>query len=301
MPKSRGNAKRIAFAPRRGTIMQYLLLAVTTVCLSAQQLIQKRYNQKTENPNQFLFLAFTALAATAFFIAASLFRLSFDPAVLPYSLGFAAAYIAATVGLIYALKLGSMAITALVNSYSLLIPTFYGIIFLRESAKVAGIIGITLLLVSLFLLGAKKERATGGVKWLVFLVVAFVGNGMCSTVQKIQQTSMDGAYKNEFMIFALIAAFAVFTGLALARGDMKNNLTPCAGFGSLNGVFNGAVNFLVLILTGLIPNSVLFPCISAGSIVLSLFTALFLFKEKLSAFQIVGYALGLASVILLNI
>ena len=57
----------------------------------------------------------------------------------------------------------------------------------------------------------------------------------------------------------------------------------------------------MLILTGLIPNSVLFPCISAGGIVLSLFTALFLFKEKLSAFQIVGYVLGLASVILLNI
>ena len=281
--------------------MQYLLLAVTTVCLSAQQLIQKRYNQKAENPNQFLFLAFTALAATVFFIAASLFRLSFDPAVLPYSLGFAAAYIAATVGLIYALKLGSMAITALVNSYSLLIPTFYGIIFLRESVKIAGIIGIALLLVSLFLLGAKKERATGGVKWLVFLVVAFVGNGMCSTVQKIQQINMDGAYKSEFMIFALIAAFVVFAGFALARGNVKNNLTPCAGFGSLNGVFNGAVNFLVLILTGLIPNSVLFPCISAGGIVLSLFTALFLFKEKLSAFQIVGYVLGLASVILLNI
>lgn len=141
--------------------MQYLLLAVTTVCLSAQQLIQKRYNQKTENPNQFLFLAFTALAATVFFIAASLFRLSFDPAVLPYSLGFATAYIAATVGLIYALKLGSMAITALVNSYSLLIPTFYGIIFLRESVKVAGIIGIALLLVSLFLLGAKKRTRDG--------------------------------------------------------------------------------------------------------------------------------------------
>lgn len=281
--------------------MQYLLLALTTVCLSAQQLIQKRYNQKTENPNRFLFLAFTALAATVFFIAASLFRLSFDPAVLPYSLGFATAYIAATVGLIYALKLGSMAITALVNSYSLLIPTFYGIIFLRESVKVAGIIGIALLLVSLFLLGAKKERATGGVKWLVFLIVAFVGNGMCSTVQKIQQINMDGAYKSEFMIFALIAAFVVFAGFAFARGNVKNNLPPCAGFGSLNGVFNGAVNFLVLILTGLIPNSVLFPCISAGGIVLSLFTALFLFKEKLSAFQIVGYVLGLASVILLNI
>ena len=281
--------------------MQYLLLALTTVCLSAQQLIQKRYNQKTENPNQFLFLAFTALAATVFFIAASLFRLTFDPAVLPYSLGFATAYIAATVGLIYALKLGSMAITALVNSYSLLIPTFYGIIFLRESVKVAGIIGIALLLVSLFLLGAKKERATGGVKWLVFLVVAFVGNGMCSTVQKIQQINMDGAYKSEFMIFALIAAFVVFAGFAFARGNVKNNLPPCAGFGSLNGVFNGVVNFLVLILTGLIPNSILFPCISAGGIVLSLFTALFLFKEKLSAFQIVGYVLGLASVILLNI
>lgn len=281
--------------------MQYLLLALTTVCLSAQQLIQKRYNQKTENPNRFLFLAFTALAATVFFIVASLFRLSFDPAVLPYSLGFATAYIAATVGIIYALKLGSMAITALVNSYSLLIPTFYGIIFLRESVKVAGIIGIALLLVSLFLLGAKKERATGGVKWLVFLIVAFVGNGMCSTVQKIQQINMDGAYKSEFMIFALIAAFVVFAGFAFARGNVKNNLPPCAGFGSLNGVFNGAVNFLVLILTGLIPNSVLFPCISAGGIVLSLFTALFLFKEKLSAFQIVGYVLGLASVILLNI
>lgn len=279
--------------------MQYFLLVLVAVFLSLQQIIQKQYNIKEKSPDAFLFSALTSITATVFFAAASGFRLSFTAALLPYSAGFAIAYGAACVGLVLSLKYGSLAISSLVISYSLLIPAMYGVIFLKEPLSAFGYVGIFLLLISLFLLNAKKEKFDFSWKWLVFIVIAFIGNGMCSTIQKMQQLKFDGSCKNEFMIIALIFAAVILFAAALAQGGGKRSLP--FKYAVPNGICNGVVNLLVMILTGLIPNAILFPSISAGGIALSCITAIFIFKEKLTKIQAIGYITGILSVVLLNL
>jgi multidrug transporter EmrE-like cation transporter len=61
------------------------------------------------------------------------------------------------------------------------------------------------------------------------------------------------------------------------------------------------VNLLVMILSGLMPVSLMFPIISAGGIVAIFVISLVFYKEKLSRLQIIGYILGTVSVVLLNI
>ncbi len=279
--------------------MQYFLLVLVAVFLSSQQIIQKQYNIKEKSPDAFLFSALTSVTAAVFFAAASGFRLSFTAALLPYSAGFAIAYGAACVGLVLALKYGSLAISSLVISYSLLIPAMYGVIFLKEPLSAFGYAGIVLLLISLFLLNAKNEKFDFSWKWLVFIVIAFIGNGMCSTIQKMQQLKFDGSCKNEFMIIALILAAVIIFAAAFAQGGRKRSLP--FKYAVPNGICNGFVNLLVMILIGLIPNAILFPSISAGGIALSCITAIFIFKEKLTKIQAIGYITGILSVVLLNL
>lgn len=61
------------------------------------------------------------------------------------------------------------------------------------------------------------------------------------------------------------------------------------------------MNYLVMVTSAMLPNAVLFPSISAGGIVLTFVCALTIYKEKLSKTQTVGYVLGIAAVVLLNV
>lgn len=282
--------------------MQYMLLAVVISLITVQNVLQKSYPRVSEKPNVFLFSSLTTVVAMLFFVASSGFKLHFAMEFVPYSIGFGLAFGCAMFGNVLSLKLGSLALTSLVTSYSLLIPTLYGMIFLKEPISVLGYVGIVLLIISIFLLNAKKESVSITLPWVLVVGLTFVTNGMCSTVQKMEQLRFDGGYKNEFMIVALaIAATFLFVLALFQKGDIKKEALISLRIAVPNGLANGIVNLLVMVLTGLIPNAILFPSISAGGIVLSWVLATFVYKEKLSRMQLIGYVIGIASVICLNL
>ena len=70
---------------------------------------------------------------------------------------------------------------------------------------------------------------------------------------------------------------------------------------ALCGVFNGLCNYLVLYLNPRLPASVMFPVISAGSVVLVFVYATLVQHEKFNLRQKIGYALGVVSIVLLNL
>lgn len=76
----------------------------------------------------------------------------FNIGVITYATAFATAYIAATVFALYAVASGSLALTSLIISYSLILPTAYGLIFLNDPVSVKFCVGIVLLIISLFLM-----------------------------------------------------------------------------------------------------------------------------------------------------
>ena len=283
--------------------MSYLYLSIIVCAICLEQLLSKEYNTKAKAVNVPLFTAVSVFCALLFFVANSGGKLSFTAALIPYSLGFAAAFGTASATAIFAIKTGPLSVTALLSSYSLLIPTFYGILFLHDPVRPTLFIGLAALLISLFLINFKKNEALHFEPvWIVYVILAFISNGMCSTIQKMQQIRFDGGYKNEFMILALAVVTAVLWILGLARpGNKGEMLRPCLKYGVIKGFANGFMNYLVMVTSALLPNSVLFPSISAGGIVLTFICALVLYKEKLSVTQYIGYALGTASVVLLNL
>ena len=184
----------------------------------------------------------------------------------------------------------------------MLIPAAYGVFILKDSLSPVAYVGITCLAVSLFLINTKSEKIKFSVKWIVFLLISFIGNGMCSTVQKMQQLKFDGAYKNEFMIIALAidaVIFAVF--LLCTQKNLKFHLKNSIKYAAVSGFANGLANLLVMLLTALLPSAILYPSISGGSVVIMFFVSIFVYREQLTKQQQAGYLIGVLSVVLLNL
>ena len=118
----------------------------------------------------------------------------------------------------------------------------------------------------------------------------------------MQQVRFDGGYKNEFMIIALAITVIVCLIMVLTkeRNIIKQQSALGVALGLLCGVANGAVNLFVMILSGRMPVSLMFPIISAGGIVATFIISTVFYKEKLSRPQLIGFILGTVSVVLLN-
>ena len=284
-------------------MLNAIFLCCAVLGISAQNVIKKFYNGKASGRGVLICGGVSVLSACLFFLFSSSFDLSFNPEILPYAMAFAATYGTAVVATLLAIKWGALSLTSLIISYSLTIPTFYGLLFLDESAGVIFWIGLALLLVSLFLINSKKTEVKITLKWIIAVLLAFLSNGACSTFQNVHQRKFLGEYKNEFMIAAL-AVVALFL-FACALFTEKKDISYCISCGwhlmLLCGIANGAVNLFVMLLATRMNASVMFPIISAGGIILTWVLSRFLYKEKLSLSQNLALVFGISAVVLMNL
>ena len=160
-------------------------------------------------------------------------------------------------------------------------------------------------MISLFLVNKKNDKDKSPVtfKWILFVFLAFLGNGLCSTFQKMQQAKFDGAYKNEFMILSLGIVAAVLFAVALIteKRDIKQSLRHARMIAPVCGIMNGITNMLVMILSGMMAVSLMFPLISAGGIIVTYIVSKFFYKEELTKMQFIGFLIGILSLVFLNI
>lgn len=278
----------------------YLITIILGVAF--QNIFKKPYTNKVGGKGVYWFSATLSLAALLFFVVTSK-GLKFDAGILLYALGFAITYILATVFSVKAISCGSLSLTALITSYSLMLPTFYGLIFLKEPVGVGFIPGIILLMISLVLINAKSNDNKISFKWVIYVFLSFVGNGMCSVFQKMQQVKYEGAYKNELMIISLgmVTIAMIVFALIEERKDIGVFIKGGWHLAVLCGIMNGVVNLFVMILSGRMSVSLMFPLISSGGIIVTYFVSRLVYKETLTKIQFVGFLIGIATVICLNL
>jgi drug/metabolite transporter (DMT)-like permease len=283
-------------------LLNVIFLIVIILGLSGQNVVKKPYTKIVGEGGVYFFSTLLSAAALIFFVVIST-ELKFDTSYIPYSIGFAVAYAMATVFMTMAIANGSLSLTSLFISYSLMIPTFYGIIFLKDDISIGFILGVFLLIISLFLVNKGDEKARFSFKWIICVVLSFVGNGMCTVIQKMQQVASRGAYKNEFMIVALAIVTVVMLVMSLIKERKELKVYAIAGWhwALICGLLNGMVNLFVMILSGRMAVSLMFPLISAGGLVVTYIISRFFYKEKLTKVQFVGFVFGLSAVVFLNI
>ena len=284
--------------------MNFILLVLIIACFSIQNVAKKSYNVRTGG-GVYSFAAGSALAAAVVFFITSGGKLTFTDETFGFAVAFAAAYSISIVASMLAIRWGPLSLSSLIISCSLIIPTLFGIIFLEEPVSIWMVAGILLLLATLVLVNIEKKTSERKVtlRWGVCIFFAFIGNGACSTAQKLQQIASGGLYKNEMMILALCIVIAVMAILATIT-ERKNALSHLkCGFAhfTICGIANGVVNYLVMVLATRMSASVMFPVISAGGVVLAALVAIFIYKEKLQPQQWLGMLFGILAIVLLNL
>ena len=289
--------------------MNALLLILVVLGITAQHVTKKMYSQKQAG-GAYTFSALSALVAMIFFLITSGGSLEFTWAFVPHAIGFSITYSLSIVFSFLAIKEGPLSLTSLITSYSLLIPSIYGLFAWDEPFSALLAVGILILVVSIFLIQfePKAEKSAEEVKrltpkWIVYVSLAFIGGGGCSAFQKDQQLTFNGAYKNEFMIVALFITFMAI--MICAFCFEKKSVFEHAKRGVFTygvcGAANGAVNYIVMVLSLRMHASVMFPIISAGGILMAAILSMTVYREKLSKLQKIGLALGILAIIVLNI
>lgn len=190
----------------------------------------------------------------------------------------------------------------MIISCSLVIPTALGIV-LGEAVTTKKVVGMALLLAAIALVNLKfDEKSKFSLKWFIWVMIAFFTNGLCSASQNLHKVRLGDSYGHEFMIIALtLSAILLFAYVFMTSKGLKAELRVCLPYTLLNGMSNAAMNLLIIVIIGYIPNVVLYPTFSALSMIISFLMGFVLFKERFTKYQYVGYGLGIVSIVLLNL
>ena len=200
-----------------------------------------------------------------------------------------------------------VAIAALASRLSVAIPSVLAFVLYGDSLTPEKIAGLSAALVALFLCTA-PDRNSGELSSKLFHLLpllVFATFGCYFTILKYLQTHyLDGSNYHAYVMSGFLFAFLSSLAIGFAKG-----VIVAAEFRALHvvaGLGLGLVNYLavysllrVLALTGW-ESSQLYPIYSVGVVAVSTVLAFFCFRERLSRQKILGLAVGLVAVALLN-
>ena len=198
-------------------------------------------------------------------------------------------------------------VTSLSSKLSVVIPTLFGVFFLKETLGLMPAIGIVLALIALFLVVGKKDK--GNVRsekttLIVLLpILIFFGTGIGDILMKLTETKnlSDDLTPMVAFIYGISFLFSLLLmGYDLIKGKSKWQWKNAAG-----GIVLGAVNFFstysVYHAMRVFDNVVLFPVYNIGVVSLTALCGWLLFREKLTWKNYLGLAIAIIAVILITV
>jgi len=285
--------------------MYYFLLFVIIIAVGVQSIFRKEFNIKTDGAQSapYVFNLLAAAAAVIFLMFFGLADYTFHLPTLIYSLFFGAMFEVAVVTILYALMYGSLSLTSLLLSYSIILPAIYGILFLGEPFRITTAVGLLLLVVSLYLFNKKNETLKITKKWLFYITLLFISNGACSIIMKVHAVKYPDMYQTEFLGTAMlfVALINAVILIFVKKGGIGNAFRRGCYLAAPNGICNVGANLLLMMLSSAIPASIVFPVVAAGGIVTAYVISRFMYKEKMSAIQNIAFIISLISITVLNL
>ena len=198
-------------------------------------------------------------------------------------------------------------ITSLSSKLSVVIPTLFGILFLKETLGLMAGIGIVLALIALFLVvgGKDKGKTKAEKKTLILLLPIFIffSTGIGDIMMKMtEQRNTSG---DMIPMIAFIYFISFLFGVMLVAYDLIAKKTKWQWKNALGGLVLGAVNFFstccIYQAMRVFDNVVMFPVYNIGVVCLSALSGWLLFKEKLTWKNYLGLVIAIIAVILITV
>lgn len=286
-------------------MIYYVLLGVSIALAVVKSAFYNEY-AKSEKPDFCGILTFNAVCYGAAFTISLFFGFKALPsaATVICALFYAINVCSLQALSVYAMKLGPMSTSSLISLYGMIIPTVSGPLFWHEPFGAIQLFGVTLMLVSMFLLSA-IERSDQSIdkRWFPIIVAVFFLSGMAGVIEKIHQSTDGRNEKAQFLCIAYLIMLVVSlcTRSATAHRAKK---TVSAKRGLLIGAISGAIVGIYaltnLTLAGNLNTTVYYPVANGGALILTVVVSVAVFREKCTKKQLVGIIIGLISIIMLS-
>ena len=208
-----------------------------------------------------------------------------------------------------AMNSGPVSITTLIGNCSLVVSVVVCFILWEEPISLADMIGLALLMLGLTLATYKKSSGTFTKKWAVLsLVFLVLGAGVGITFKGFSKSG-GTAYTSDMMIVAAFVMLISYTVICLFVGGFALKPTSHAKkekrlfiiLALVSGLLSCLYNRLNIYLSGALDGVIFFPSFNGGVVVLSTVVSMIIFKEKLSAKQLIGLLLGISGICIIGI
>ena len=287
--------------------MEILFIVLANLLHSGEGVFIKKYNQKYSEGG-FIFISVLSLCLMLFFLITDLISdkngLEFTTPVLILGVFAGIAYATASLATFVAMGEGSYVLSRLVLSYGILVTVGHGLV-IGEKLSVFGVIGLILILFSLYFFKGEKEGESVKItkKWVVYISLSVLLAGVFGIIQRQQQIEYQSRYNNEFMIISLaVSATVLFIlGIVLSGKRAKYVLKTGVPYAASAGVCNGATNLVNLYVYTIAPLSIIGPTGAGVAIIISFLISKLLFKERFTRGQLLGVVLGTVAIILFKI
>ena len=205
-------------------------------------------------------------------------------------------------------RYGPVSISILIfSSFSMLISSLSGPVFWKESISILQIAGMVLSVLSMALLTEKSLVQKTSPKWFVFLFLAGIGGGMQGPVQKALTTSAYAGENTEFILYSFIFSTiaSIITYFLAGKGNKKEQITYKVKGTVLLLFISQALLSVFLNINNLklveeLPTIIFFPAYTIGGLLITTIASRFLFKEKMTLRQTVGFISGLFALLLVS-
>ena len=280
-------------------MIHYLFMIAAVACFVAQFSFTKLYEESVGQTlgATLIMIAGTSLAGALIFFLIGGCKVAVSPISLIWAAVFAIIMIPYYMIGVKVLSIGSLAIYSMFMMLGgMLVPFFYGVLFLHEEISIGKILG-TLLLTFFIILQAitqassEEKPVASKTKCLFFILCLsiFFVNGMTGVIAKAHSISESAVDEVSFTV--IYCTMTTLFGLILllpsgmkriGHGSIRKILRPKSILiMTLLGAATYGGNFFLLLAADQVPASVQFPLVSGGVILLSTLVSVLIFKEKI--------------------
>ena len=236
---------------------------------------------------------------------------SFDFVTLSTALLFGVMMSVCQIATLYALQVTSVAISNMSATVSIIIPCFVGMFFFNEAITAGKIIGIFVFFIAAYLIITQngEEKRSFTMKSLIACLLIFLTSGFGSISMQLFSNYSKGISDSLFMLYSYIFnAMILFAFILLLKKkqnvneDVKTTVLSkkLLGLGLVKSMTLFFIQQTNVVLANQIPAAVLFPVLNSGSLIMGVIAGWLVFKEKLSAKNIIGIILAIGALVLLN-
>ena len=222
--------------------MEYGWMIVSVLLASVNCMILRSFKNRTVKTSGDSFFFNGALSAVWILVMTAWFFLSGDRSISVGALCFGAVY-----GVILCLFLffknesiasGPVSLTSLIGNCAFIIATWFGVLYANERVSVFQLVGMALILGSLFLcINSKKssERLTS--RWFLYCFCFFLAGGLIGMFYKVFGRSSAASEVNGMMLTASAVSCVCFFLAGLLISKVKGEERPAIRRGAWRYVF----------------------------------------------------------------